>query len=164
MCPCAKSDRSASVASPARRPRHGERTELSSVLTETGVDHALRRVPLCGSSFSGNVGDGLGKSLRGLLRQIVPNAALDESVLILSREHLRVGAWVGVWCTIRITFKGNGRHLDNRKSGKSLFQIVSTWSGLSKAAALRSNVSSPKSHFGEASCQISFENSYRCLS
>jgi len=33
---------------------------------------------------------------------------------------------------------------------------MATWSGLLKAAALRSNVASSKFHFGEASCQMSF--------
>jgi len=41
---------------------------------------------------------------------------------------------------------------------------MATWSGLSKEAALRSKVASSKFHFGEASCQISFENSRRYFS
>ena len=41
---------------------------------------------------------------------------------------------------------------------------MATWSGLSKAAALRSNVASSKSHFGEASCQMSLAKSCRYLS
>ena len=41
---------------------------------------------------------------------------------------------------------------------------MATWSGLSNDAALRSNVASSNSHFGEAICQMSFENSRRYLS
>jgi hypothetical protein len=41
---------------------------------------------------------------------------------------------------------------------------TATWSGLSKAAALRSKVASSKFHFGEASRQMSFEKSRRYLS
>src|SRR5450432_398076 len=33
---------------------------------------------------------------------------------------------------------------------------IATWSGLSKAAAVLSNVASSKFHFGDAICQISF--------
>ena len=38
---------------------------------------------------------------------------------------------------------------------------MATWSGLSKAAALRSNVASSKAHCGEAVCQMSLAKSRR---
>jgi hypothetical protein len=70
-----------------------------------------------------NVDDGLSEGLRSLLRQIVPDAALDDPVLIVAREFLGIGTGIRVWCTIGITFKGNGRHGDDRAFGKP-FQIV----------------------------------------
>src|SRR5829696_7798580 len=68
--------------------------------------------------------DSFGKGLRGFLRQIVPNAALDDPVRIFAREFLGIGPGVRVGCTIGITFKGNGGHGDDRTFGKPLFQIV----------------------------------------
>jgi len=38
---------------------------------------------------------------------------------------------------------------------------MAAWSGLSKDAALRSNVASSKFHFGDAVCQMSRANSRR---
>ena len=38
-----------------------------------------------------DVDDGLGKGLRRFLRQVVPDAARDDTVLILAREFLRIG-------------------------------------------------------------------------
>ena len=40
-----------------------------------------------------DVDDSLGKGLWSLLRQIVPDAALDEPVRILARELLGIGSW-----------------------------------------------------------------------
>jgi hypothetical protein len=71
-----------------------------------------------------NVDDGLGKGLRGFLRQIVPDAVLDDPVLIFAREFLGIGTGIRVWCTISIPFKGNGGHGDDRAFGKPPFQIV----------------------------------------
>src|SRR5215203_2460096 len=68
--------------------------------------------------------DSFGKGLRGFLRQIVPNAALDVPVRIFAREFLGIRPGVRVGCTIGITFKGNGGHGDDRTFGKPLFQIV----------------------------------------
>src|SRR5215212_6450860 len=55
--------------------------------------------------------DSFGKGLRGFLRQIVPNAALDDPVRIFAREFLGIGTGVRVGCSIGITFKGNGEHV-----------------------------------------------------
>src|SRR5215217_6162417 len=68
--------------------------------------------------------DSFGKGLRGFLRQIVANAALDDPVRIFAREFLGIGPGVRVGCTIGITFKGYGGHGDDRTFGKPLFQIV----------------------------------------
>jgi hypothetical protein len=38
-----------------------------------------------------DVDDSLGKGLRGFLKQIVPYAALDDPVLVFSRELLGIG-------------------------------------------------------------------------
>src|ERR687893_1317647 len=66
---------------------------------------------------------GFGKGLRGFLRQVVPDAALDKPVLVPAREFLRVGTRVRVRCAIRITFEGNGGHRDHREFGKPPFQL-----------------------------------------
>ncbi len=68
--------------------------------------------------------DSLGKVLRGFLRQIVPDAALDDPVRVFAREFLGIGTGLRVWCTIGVTFKGNGWHGDDPAFGKPLFQIV----------------------------------------
>src|ERR671920_1208845 len=56
--------------------------------------------------------DGFGKGLRGFLRQVVPNAPLDDLVLISARECLGIGTGVRVMCTIGIAFEGDGGHGD----------------------------------------------------
>ena len=68
--------------------------------------------------------DSLGKRPRGFLRQIVPDTTLDESVRVFAREFLRIGTGIRVWCTVGITFKGDGRYGDDRACSKPLFQIV----------------------------------------
>ena len=52
------------------------------------------------------------------------NATLNYSVRISAREFLGIRAGIRVWCTIGITFKGNGAHSDYRTCGKPLFQLV----------------------------------------
>src|SRR4051795_5230643 len=78
----------------------------------------------CRSTCDRDVGHGLGESLRGFLRQVVPDAAGDEPVLIPAGELLRITTWIRVRRTIRIPFQGDGRDRDDRKFGKPLFQIV----------------------------------------
>src|ERR1700681_3232796 len=75
-------------------------------------------------SITVNVDYSLGEGLRGFLRQIVTDAALDDPVRVVAREFLGIGTGVRMWCTIGITFKGNGRHGDDRAFGKPLFKIV----------------------------------------
>jgi hypothetical protein len=37
------------------------------------------------------IDDGFGKSLRGFLREVVPDAALDEGMLVPARKPPRIG-------------------------------------------------------------------------
>src|SRR3954467_15748408 len=94
-----------------------------------GIETALtnRRSPC------GDIDDSFGKGLRSLLRQIVPDAALDEPVLILAREFLGVRAGLRVWCAVGITFKCDGRDRDNRECGQPRFQVVVFRLALSQA-------------------------------
>ncbi len=83
-----------------------------------------RDVRLTHRSITVNFDNSVGKGLRRFLRQIVPDAALDEPVRIFAGEFLGIGTGVRVWCTIGITLKSNGGHGDDRTFGKPLFQIV----------------------------------------
>jgi len=65
----------------------------------------------------------LSKRLRGFLRQIMPNAAWGDSMLIGVRELVAIGAADGVWRAIGVTFQRNGRRSDDRGGGKPLFQL-----------------------------------------
>src|SRR6266536_626599 len=71
-----------------------------------------------------DVDDGLGKGLRGLLRQVVSNPAGDDPVLVFAGEHLGVSGGLRMGRTGGITFKSDGRDSDYRRFGKPLFQIV----------------------------------------
>ena len=71
-----------------------------------------------------HVKDRLGKGLRRFLRQIVPDAALNDPVRILAREFLGIGTAVRVWCTMSITFKSHGGHSNDRTFRQPLFGIV----------------------------------------
>ena len=138
---------------------------------------------LIATSTFGNVDDSFGEGLWGFLRQIVPDPALDEPVLILAREFLGVRAGLRMWCAVGITFQRNGGHGDDRARGKPLFQIVIFRLALSQAeppavimdhngdvlrvvegrrGAIERGII--EVHFGEASCQMSFEKSRRYLS
>ena len=54
----------------------------------------------------------------------MPDAAVDDPVRIFAREFVGIGTAVRVWCTIGVTFKGDGRYGDDRACSKPLFQIV----------------------------------------
>jgi hypothetical protein len=62
----------------------------------------LRRAYLV-SSF-GDVDDRLGKSLRGFLREIVPDATANRAMLVSARELFRIGTGVRMRRAIGITF------------------------------------------------------------
>jgi hypothetical protein len=75
-------------------------------------------------SITVDIDHGLGKGMRRLLRQIVPDAALYGSVSISAGEFFGIGAWVRTRRTVGITLKGNRRYGDHLKCGKPLFQLV----------------------------------------
>ena len=91
----------------------GKLSKMTDSLTETH-----RR------SITVDFDDSFRKRLRGFLRQIVTNATFNYSVRISAREFPGIRASIRVWCTIGITFKGNGGHSDYRTCGKPLFQLV----------------------------------------
>src|SRR5450755_4150778 len=72
-----------------------------------------------------DIHDGLGKGLRGLLRQIVTNPSVNDAVCIFARVLLAIGRVVRIMrSAIGITYKGDRRHSDNRKLGDPPFQII----------------------------------------
>jgi hypothetical protein len=71
-----------------------------------------------------DVDDSLGKCLRPLLGQIVPDAAVDHSMLVFAGEFLRIRARVRVGCAIGIALERDSGHRDDRSCGEPLFQIV----------------------------------------
>src|SRR4029450_13586237 len=66
----------------------------------------------------------LGKSLRGLLRQIVPDARCEVPVRILAREFRRVSTGLDVERAIGVALHRDRGHSDDRACRKALFQIV----------------------------------------
>src|ERR1700733_4534393 len=70
------------------------------------------------------VDDGFGESLRSLLRQVVPDAALDDPVLVLAGEFAGVGAGVRVRCAVGVPLQGDGGDGDSRKAGQLPLQVV----------------------------------------
>src|SRR5262245_28082980 len=62
--------------------------------------------------------------MRGFLRQIVTDTAVDGAVRISSRELLGIGTGLGVRGTIGIAFERNRRDGDLRRTGKPLFQLI----------------------------------------
>ena len=89
----------------------------SDISSDAHADPSLRDIGV-------DVGDGLGEGLRGFLRQIVPDATVDDPVRIFAREFLGIGARVRVWCAVGVTFEGDCRHGDDWTCGQLLFQIV----------------------------------------
>jgi hypothetical protein len=74
-------------------------------------------------SIAVDLDDGVSKGLRGFLRKIVPDAALDSAVRVFAREPPGIGPGVRVWRAIGITFKSDGGHLDGWTLGKPLFYL-----------------------------------------
>src|SRR5262249_53353264 len=68
--------------------------------------------------------DCFGKRLRGLLRQVVTDAALDRPVLIFAGELLGVSARGRVRRTVGVALHGDGRHADGGRGRETLFQLV----------------------------------------
>ena len=58
------------------------------------------------------------------MRQIVPDAALDDPVHIFAREFPSIGAGLRVRCPIGITLQRNRGNGNVRGLGQPLFQII----------------------------------------
>src|SRR5436190_19270576 len=84
------------------------------------VASGMRAPPLLGVDLD----DGVGKSFRGFLRKVVPDAALDCPVRIGAGELPGIGAWVRVRSAVGVAFEGDRRHGDDRPSGEPLLQVV----------------------------------------
>jgi hypothetical protein len=68
---------------------------------------------------------------------------------------------VGPWAR-RVSMAANSASPSASPSRQRyLWMVMATWSGLSRAAALRSKVGSSKSHSGDAVRQMSFAKSWR---
>jgi hypothetical protein len=52
------------------------------------------------------------------------DAALDDPVRIFAREFLGVGIGIRVWCTVGVTFKGNGGHGDTGPSQAAFRRVI----------------------------------------
>src|SRR3954451_14042845 len=70
-----------------------------------------------------DVDDGLGEGPWRFLRQVVPDAARDDLVLVSPRELPGIGAGVGVWCAIGVALQGDGGHGDGGTRGQPPLQI-----------------------------------------
>jgi hypothetical protein len=70
------------------------------------------------SSEAADVDDGFGESLRSLLRQVVPDAALDDPMLVFAGEFAGVGAGVRVRRTVGVSLQGDGGDRDGRKAAR----------------------------------------------
>src|SRR5258707_10474493 len=105
-------------------PKCQKRTSANSGVTETlrgdsgtGVEVRSRRLTV-------RIDDCFGKVVRGFLRQIVADAALDGPVRISAREFFGVGAGLRVWRALGVAFHRDGGHGDHRSCGKPLFEVV----------------------------------------
>ena len=131
----------------------------------------------------GDVDNSLGKSLGRFLRQVVPDAVLDQPVFILAGELVGIGAGLQARRAIGISLHRDGRHGDNREFGKALFQGVKLrppyartqpptvivnrdgnmiWIIEGGRAAIERGII--ELHFGDAVCQMSLANSRRYFS
>src|SRR5262249_20447621 len=77
-----------------------------------------------GQSVFGNVNDGLSKSLRRLLRQVVSDAALNGEMLVSARELLGVSVGLEGGWAIGSALERIGGHRDDGALGKPLLQVV----------------------------------------
>ena len=72
-----------------------------------------------------NFDDRCRKGLRGFLRQVVTDAAIQQPVRVLAGELLSIQTGIRVWRTVGVAFKRDGGHGDRRTRRKLLFRIVS---------------------------------------
>src|SRR4051794_3651261 len=77
-----------------------------------------------GGSGAVDVENRSGEGFRSLLRQVVPDAALDGAVLIRAGESPGVGARVRMRGAVGVTFQGDRRHRDDRGTRQPLLQGV----------------------------------------
>src|SRR5271166_5225329 len=82
---------------------------------------------LPGCSEFGDVDDSLCKGLRCFLRQVVPDAARDESVHVLAGEFGGIGAGLRMRRAVRVAFQRNRWHCDDWGFGKPRLEIVIFW-------------------------------------
>src|ERR1044072_2097956 len=68
--------------------------------------------------------DSISKRLRRLLWQVVPDAAFDHPVRILSRKLLCISTCVRMRCSVRIAFERDRGHVDRGSLRKSPFKII----------------------------------------
>src|SRR5215467_15748015 len=71
-----------------------------------------------------DVGYRLGEGLRGFLGQVVPDAALDRPVRVLTGKLAGVGAGVWVRRAVGVPLEGDGGHGDGRQGGEPPLQVV----------------------------------------
>src|SRR3954447_15553644 len=83
-----------------------------------------RRGRRTGSSRTAHFKDGIGERLRGLLREVVADAALDGSVGVAARELPGVGARVRVRRPVGVALEGDRRHRDNGPLGEAFLELA----------------------------------------
>src|SRR5262249_14688446 len=95
------------------------------VLTCAALGTVSGRPPGCvvePQSVPIDIDDGLGKRLRRLLRQIVPDTTRDGSMCMLAHEFRGIATWVWVGCPIGVTFEGDRGHSDGWSFSEPLFE------------------------------------------
>src|SRR3954452_9637780 len=75
-------------------------------------------------SALGDLHDRVGEGPWGFLRQVVPDPACDEPVLVLAREFLGVSAGIRVRRAVRVALERNGWRRDCRERGQPLLEAV----------------------------------------
>ena len=83
-----------------------------------------------------NFADCVGERLRRLLRQVVPDAALDDTVRVFAREFPGVDAGVRVWRAVGVAFKCDSGHGDYGSCGQTLLKLVILRLAFGQAAAM----------------------------
>ena len=76
------------------------------------------------ASSASHFDDGVGKRLRRLLRQVMPDAPGDQAVGLFARKLPGVGFGVRMRCPVGIAFEGDGGNGDDGKFGQPLFELV----------------------------------------
>src|SRR2546422_2737314 len=67
---------------------------------------------------------GLNKGLRSFLWQVVPDAARNDAVLVLTRKLVGVSSRVWMWRAIGIALQRDAGNADHRSGREPRFQIV----------------------------------------